>query len=229
MHSQLGSLFTGIPFFEGLTEEDVKQLSKWCVERKFKRRSIIFLEGDVGDELYIIKKGSVEICHYYEDKKNILTILHEGNYFGEMALLQKGSSRSATAEAIETTSLYALRREDFARLLESNPKLMLNLLENTMDRLRQANELIHDLTFLNVRLRLNKLLVRLIDQFGSHHPKGMLINFKLTHQQIAELIGAARVTVTKLMLELQDEGIIEILNKKILVIDLEQLKEDLFI
>lgn len=113
---------------------------------------------------------------------------------GEMALMKPGLVRSATAETLTPTRLYALRRTDFQTLIEQDRNLAFHLLDYTMERLRRANRQIFDLTFLNVKIRTIKRLLYLSEEFGGSH-----IPVKITHQQLADMVGAARETVSKVL------------------------------
>lgn len=219
------SSLTKVPFFSGLDHKEIEQFIPLFQTKKYNKKSIIFLEGAQGTEFFIIKSGAVEVYRIDLGKKITLAFLQEGDFFGEMALLQPTGQRSATVETLEPTILYSLRREDFERLLQAKPKLVVKLLGSTMERLREANEQIQDLTFFNVRERVIKTIVRLADKFGKKHSTGVIIDFKLTHQQLADAVGAVRETVTKILLELQDNNIIEIKKKKILLKDLTKLNE----
>ena len=120
--------------------------------------------------------------------------------------------------------IHSLARSEFRKFLERSPKLCFRLLETTIERLRKANEQIFDLTFLDVRSRTIKQIFRLSEQYGVAKPAGTFINLKLTHQQLANLVGTVRESVTKVLQELQELGIISIEKKIILIKDLEALK-----
>lgn len=196
-------------------------------ERSFKKHANIFLEGDEGNELYIIRSGSVNIYHFDGTKKIILAVLQAGEYFGEMALIRPGLVRSASAEASEPATLIVLRQNDYKALLQQDTSLALFLLEYTMERLRKANQQIFDLTALNARHRVIKRLIMLAKEQGKETKEGTLIPVKLTHQQMGEMVGAVRETVTKVLLELQDGGLIEVRNKQFLICDIARLEQKL--
>jgi len=215
---------TTIPFFEDISPELLERIVPYMFERTFKKNSIIFIEGDEGEEIYFIRSGSVNIYSFDGSKKVILAVLQKGDYFGEMALIRPGLVRSATAETASPTKLFALRRADFELLIEQHPRLAFLLLEYSMERLRRANQQIYDLTFLNVKTRIMKRLLRFAQEYGTPVQENIRIDAKLTHQQIAEMVGAARETVTKVLQELQDEGHIVIRSKVITLMHPEQLK-----
>jgi len=210
-----------IPFFSEIDDEVLNSLSPSLTERTYKKGAVIFFEGDEGEDVFFIRSGAVQIYTFDGTKKVILAYLGEGEYFGEMAMIKPGARRSASAEAAQLTKVYALKRSAFERLILDHPRLAFYLLDDTMERLRRANQQIYDLTFLNVRTRIMKRLLRLAQEHGTKTPDGLLIGIKVTHQQMAEMVGAVRETVTKVFAELQDEGLIVIRQKMILLPDPE--------
>jgi CRP/FNR family transcriptional regulator, cyclic AMP receptor protein len=214
-----------VPFFRTIPPAELEPVSHLFHERRYKKGNTIFFEDEGGDEFYIIVSGTVKIYRMDGNKEFILAIFREGDFFGEMALMQPDKNRSATAEALEATTLYVLHRNAFYQLLETNIKLTLKILEVTMDRLRIANEKIEDLTFLDVRSRILRNILRLARDYGVQTSQGVLVDFKLTHQQLADMVGAVRETVTKVLLELQDEHLIDIDKKRIVIKDLAKLEK----
>ncbi|MGE5701071.1 MAG: Crp/Fnr family transcriptional regulator [Clostridia bacterium] len=213
-----------VPFFRDLSPEELTQIRKLFIERRYKKGAPIFFEGDPGEEFFIVKYGTVKIFRFDRSREVILALFREGDYFGEMAVLQKHEVRSASAQTLDACVLYAMKRKDFEHLLESNPRLTLKLVESLMDRLRKANEQIEDLTFLDARSRIIKNLLNLAEEHGVTQDDGRLIDLKLTHQQIADMVGTVRETVTKVLLELQDKALISVDKKKILLKDLPALE-----
>lgn len=221
--SEVQSLLKHVPLFEDLDESELQEVAPLFAERKYKKGSILFFEGDSGNDMYIIKTGFVKIYQLADEKEITLALFRDGDFFGEMALIQKDLLRSATAETLETSTLFVINRSAFQHFLENSPTLCLKLLEVTMQRLRKANEQIHDLTFLDVRSRIIKNIHRLSEDYGKPIPGGLLIDLKLTHQQLANLVGTVRESVTKVLQELQDRKIISIENKRIIIHDPKSL------
>ncbi|MBW5447819.1 cyclic nucleotide-binding domain-containing protein [Cohnella sp. CFH 77786] len=211
-----------IPFFREIEPALLERIVPLMFVKKLRKGEIIFLEGDDGDEIYFIGSGAVSIYTFDKAKKVTLAFLREGEYFGEMALLKPGLVRSATAETLMATRLYALRRVDFQTLIEQDRNLAFHLLDYTMERLRRANQQIYDLTFLNVRTRIIKRLLYLSEEYG-----GSRIPVKITHQQLADMVGAVRETVSKVLQDLQDKGLIEIRDKMIRLTDPQTLERSL--
>ncbi|TVY10197.1 Crp/Fnr family transcriptional regulator [Paenibacillus cremeus] len=219
MNPKLLSLLQNVPLFQDLSAAELESIAPLFVERKYKKGTIMFFEGDAGDEFFLIQSGVVKVYRIDNAKEIILALFRDGDFFGEMALIQKGLKRSATAETLEACSMFTLVRSEFYHFLERSPKLCLRLVETTMERLRKANEQIYDLTFLDVRTRTIKVIFRLSEEHGVVKPNGTLINMKLTHQQLANLVGTVRESVTKVLQELQEDQIISIDKKYILIQD----------
>ncbi|WP_246628002.1 Crp/Fnr family transcriptional regulator [Paenibacillus oenotherae] len=218
-----------IPFFNELDANVVDRILPYIVEKTYRKGAIIFLQGDAGDEIFFIRSGAINIYTFEGMKKVVFAYLREGDYFGEMALIKPGLVRSATAEAMATTKVLTLRRTDFENLIEANPRLAIHLLDYTMERLRQANQQVYDMTFLNVRTRIVKKLATVSNSPGSKQRSEAPVEWKVTHQQLAEMVGAVRETVSKVLLELQEEGLIETRNKLIIIPDPSQLQKKLLL
>ncbi|WP_296975545.1 Crp/Fnr family transcriptional regulator [Thermobacillus sp. ZCTH02-B1] len=210
-------LKASIPFFREVEAEALNVFIPMMGERTYKKGAVIFFEGDEGEDVFFIRSGAVQIYTFDGTKKVILALLRDGDYFGEMAMMKPGARRSASAEAAQLTKVYTMKRNAFERLVMDYPRIALYVLDDSMERLRKANQQIYDLTFLNVRTRIMKRLLRLAQENGTETPEGLLIGIKVTHQQMAEMVGAVRETVTKVFAELQDEGLIVIRKKMILL------------
>lgn len=226
MERDIKAILRTLPFLQDLDAAYLESTIPLFHKKTIKKGSILFFEGDEGDEFYIIESGLVKIYSFDGSKTVILAFMREGNYFGEMALIKPGLLRSATAETAEATVLYVLRRRDFEQLLAKNNKMALQMLWYTMERLRNANEQIQDLTFLNTRARILKVLLRLSKEHGVLLSTGEIrINLTLTHQHIADLVGAVRETASKILQELQEEGLITVDQKRIILKDPNHLEK----
>jgi CRP/FNR family cyclic AMP-dependent transcriptional regulator len=224
--SDILALLKNVPLFEDFGDEELKAVSPLFSERKYKKGAVLFFEGDIGNDLYLIKSGFVKVYQLEDSKEITLSLFRDGDFFGEMALIKKGITRSATAETLDISTFYTLSRRDFYQFMEQSPKLCLKLLEVAMERLRKANEQIHDLTFLDVRSRIIKNIHRLSEDYGKPVPGGLMIDLKLTHQELANLVGTVRESVTKVLQELQDQRIISIEKKRIIITDFAKLKQN---
>lgn len=214
-----------VPFFENLEFNELEKVASLFITRKYDRGLNVFLEGGEGEEFYLIQSGVVKIYKESDTREIILAVFGEGEFFGEMAVLENQKTRSASAMVMEQSNLYVLKRKDFISVMNQNPQIAIKIMHTALERLRAANELIKDLTFRDAKTRIANGLYRLMEKRGMKLGSGALIDIKLTHQQIADISGTVRETVTKVMLDLQGQGIIQIDKKKIFIHDLEKFKQ----
>jgi CRP/FNR family cyclic AMP-dependent transcriptional regulator len=208
-----------IPFFCDFSTSDLEQASQFIRIKTYNRNAIIFMEGEAGNDLYIVLSGIVEINRYENGKKFVLTAIKEGDFFGEMSLFGNGEVRSANAEACEKSELLVIKRLDLKNFLESNPSANFKIVSGLIKRLRRTNDLIYDITFLDVRSRIYKQLLRLAEEHGIKLEQAIMINMRLTHQLIADMVGCTREMVSKVLGELQEAHIIDISKKRIIIKD----------
>ena len=212
-------LLTRVPLFSSLTEEEIGQMFEVARERSYPKNSVILFEDDPGDALYVVVGGQVKVVLIGEDGKEvILSVLKDGDFFGEMALIDD-EPRSAHVIAMEDTDLLVLRREDFQRCLEGQPRMALSLLRALSGRLRKADEKIGDLVLLDVGGRIARLLLELAKEGD-----GETISRNVTHSTIAQMIGSSRETVSRTFRNLADSGLIEVSQQAIVIRDREGLK-----
>lgn len=183
----------------------------------------IYLPGDQADKIYLLKKGKVKISRISEEGKLLtLAILGPGDFFGEMALLDSEipneNYRDEIAEAIEDTYLCMIDKASFEMILQSKPKLNLKVTKLIGFRLRTIENQMENLLFRDSVGRLEFLLVKLAKDFGIPHPEGVLIDIKLSHQDLGNLINSTRQTVSETITRFKQEGKIKVLGKKILLL-----------
>ncbi|HEV2291179.1 MAG TPA: Crp/Fnr family transcriptional regulator, partial [Gemmatimonadales bacterium] len=200
--------------FHSLPEGDLTAFGELLRERVYPKGSVILFEDDPGDALYIVGSGQVKVVLIGEDGREvILSVLGEGSFFGELALLDD-EPRSAHVIAMEDSSVLALRREDFQARLRSSPEVAIALLRELSSRLRRADEKIGGLVLLDVNGRVAELLLRLADEEG-----GERITRKLTHHTVAQMIGSSRETVSRTMRDFVERGFIHVTRKDITITD----------
>ena len=203
-----------VPLFSTLEAEELEQFAALMREKTYPKGSVIVFEDDPGDSLFIVHSGRVKVVLVAEDGREvILGVLGVGEYFGELSLIDD-QPRSAHVIAMEDASLLVLRREDFRKRVESNPKVAWSLLHELSRRLRRADGKIGGLVLLDVPGRIARLLLDMAEE-GT----GDAIEKPLTHQTIAQMIGASRETVSRAMREFQDAGWIAVERRRISVAD----------
>lgn len=199
-----------VPLFSGLERHDLQQFAELTREKFYPRGSVILFEHDPGDSLFVVREGRVKVVLIGEDGREvILGVLSVSDHFGELALIDD-RPRSAHVIAMEDSHLLVLRRDDFRRRVESSPAVAWSLLSELSRRLRRADEKIGGLVLLDVPGRIARLLLDMAEEGGSD-----VIEKPLTHQTIAQMIGASRETVSRAMKDFQDAGWITVERRKI--------------
>ena len=209
-----------VPLFSQLAPAELQRVVEVARERSYPKNSVILFEDDPGDALYVVAMGQVKVVLIGEDGREvILSVLGEGEFFGEMALIDD-EPRSAHVIAMEDSALIVLRREDFQGILIHAPGIALALLKELSRRLRRVDEKVGSLVLLDVHGRVAQLLLELADETD-----GQRITRRLTHHTIAQMIGSSRETVSRTMREFVDKGLIDVSRKDILIRDRATLEQ----
>lgn len=222
--SKLVTFFKEGSLFGNLSEEELLQLAQIARERRFDRNQVIFYEGDLGGSLYIIAKGTVKIVMMADDgREHILGLLHGGDFFGEISLID-GEPRSATAIAQEKVSIVMVSREDFIRLLRENPEMSLKIMVTLCERLRKTDKHVESLAFLSAPGRVAQVLLNWCDRHAEGISQNIVIPHKMTRQEFASIAGTSRETLTRVLMDLQDDGLIRLEKNEIHVHDRHKLR-----
>ncbi len=201
-----------VPLFADLSDADVERVAELARERTYPKSSVILFEDDPGDALYVVVTGRVKVVLVGEDGREvILSVLKEGDFFGEMALIDD-EPRSAHVIAMEDANLLVLRREDFQQRLREAPGMAIGLLRALSRRVREADDKIGGLVLLDVTGRVATLLLRMADENDGVH-----ITRRVTHHTIAQMVGSSRETVSRTMRELAEQGLIEIARNTVTI------------
>jgi len=220
--------FKQVSFFADLPEEEIKALSSATKRRTFRASEVIFHRDDPGQVLYMIKEGKVKICIISPDGQEVsLAVLGKGEYFGEFALLD-GLPRSTDAVALEKVECYTLQRSDFLNAILKNPKIAILVLEALSKRLRTTDQMVEDLIFLDVYGRVAKKLLELADTHGVKTGEGVLIDVRLTQQELASMVGASRESVNKVLGYFTDKNFISTDKHRITIHNTNDLKRRIY-
>jgi CRP/FNR family cyclic AMP-dependent transcriptional regulator len=189
--------------FRELPPPVLEHLGTYMKRRAVPRGTIIFAKGDAGTGLMGVLSGSVKISvASTEGRDIILNIIHAGEIFGEMALLD-GQPRSADATAISDCELMVLERREFVPFLQSQPDVMLKLLEILCSRVRRTSDQLQDLSFLSLPIRLAKTLLQLAAVAETSVPKGKMA---ITQRELSEIVGRSRESTNKQLREWAKRG-----------------------
>ena len=210
-------LLRTVPIFSELTDGDIASLSKLASRRRFPKDTVVFFENEEGDSFFMILDGRIKVTILGDDGREvILSMLGPGDFFGEMALLDN-EPRSATAIAVEETELLSLHRTDFQTVLTDNRSITTALIKVLTARLRRANHQISTLALLDVYGRVARVIVDMAREEGRRLRDGRIAFRRATHQEIANRIGTTRETVTRMLKDLERQGLIHIEGKEIVV------------
>ena len=210
---EVGAMLKKIPLFATLDDNGMNYLKDVAVKRSFPKNTILFSKGDESDALYLLYKGTVKaIINDETGKEIVLSTIGPGEYFGEISFLD-GEARSATVVTREPVQVLIVYKNDFKKILFSNPDIVFRLLKELLKKLRRSTEQIESLAFMDVYRRIANLLLQLAEPQGAK----WVIEEKLTHQEISNRVGSSREMVSRIMKQLLLGGYISIDRKKIII------------
>lgn len=214
-----------VPLFADLDATELEQLAQLCRNRAVSKGNVIFYEDDPGTSCYIILSGKVKIVVNADDgREHILGLLTDNDFFGEMSLID-GQPRSASAIAVEDVQMITIQRDEFMKALRSNPDLTLKLLVTLSHRLRVADRNMESLAFLSAPGRVARLLLELGKEQGERTPDGLTFTHNMTRQELASLAGTSRETLTRVLMDYQDRGIIHLDKNRLTLKNEAKLKD----
>lgn len=209
--------------FGRLSEEELGFLEQRARMKKFPKGASIYLPNEVSDGTFLVAEGRVRIGSTTPDGKQcILGFVEPGEVFGELSLIDN-SRREERAEAAMNSTIILLASDQIQMLMERSPHLTLGVTKLIGLRRKRIERRLKSLLFRNNRDRLTHLLVELAEQYGVATTAGIELKIRLSHQDLASIIGATRETVTTLLGEMQSEGLLQIKRQRLLLHDLRRL------
>jgi len=197
-----------VPMFAEMDDDELSALAQDLRKCTLQAGENLFFQGDEGNAVYIIASGLIRVYFHAPDGQEVSVVLSGvGELLGEMSLIDQ-QPRSATAEAMEDTTLWVLSGEDFDRHLRASPQLALNLMLNLSARLRASNETVKSLASLDVTRRIAKRLLSLAIRQGEHTTEGIRLTSRLTQSALASLISASRESTNRALRALERKGLI---------------------
>ena len=200
------TLIQTVPLFSDLSEMSLKVITDKMVARSYDKEKMILIEESAGETFFLISKGTVKITRMSDDGREvILAILGEGDFFGEMALLD-GEGRSANVVALENAKVLTLQRSDFLDILERFPKIAIHLLKELTTRIRHSDQQIESLSLSGAEQRIALVLIRLAEEMGQIKEGTVTIEHIPYQQDIANMAGTSRETVSRVYKMLEDKN-----------------------
>ncbi len=223
MHSY-ADFIRKIPIFVDLSPVEAESVGQLTILRKYRKNMIVFMEGEPGEALFFVLSGKVKISKLTEDgREQILHIVQAGDIFAEVVLIDRGPY-PATAEAIEAAQVGILRNDDVENLIRTNPDIALKILKVMSKRLRQAQIQVRDLALKDTYGRLASMLLILAKDHGCPCDSGTRIDISLSRQELANLIGTSRETVTRILSDFKRNKVIDLDKQVIVLLDENKLK-----
>lgn len=213
-----------IPVFSALNASDSEEVKPYLIPSKYKKKGVIFSEGDSSDWLYIVTKGKVKITKLAQSGRElILEIISPFDFFGGVAVM-RGFPYPANAVAMEDSEVLKISRSNLMRILDRFPNLMYCMAMNIGDRIKGSHEALKNIAIEKVESRIASLLIKLADKAGSKIDNTVVIDMKLTKQDIAEMVGTTVETSIRTMSKFKKQGIVAEKAGKITIKDINKLK-----
>ncbi len=212
------NIIRNIPLFSDLSDEEIVLIENLIAKKTFVKDQIVLLEEETSNYMYIVYAGKVRVVKQStEGREQILTIHKKNEFFGEMSLLD-GKTSPATVVAHEDSVIGLLSKSDFEGHLLGREKIRKKIIELLCANLRESWTMIKILSFDTAEQRIMAVLDRMQELYGLVDDRGVIINVKLTHQQIANYASVTRETVSRTLKRFENEEIIQVLDgKKILL------------
>ncbi|MDE4542966.1 Crp/Fnr family transcriptional regulator [Thermoanaerobacterium sp. R66] len=213
-----------IPYFNVLSESSLFEINKIAVEKEYKKNTVIFYEGDEGDAIYFVKKGKVKISKISQQgREHIIRIMEDGDIFAE-SLLFIGGKYPATAETIEDSKIIMLKNKDVENLILNNNEVALSIIKLMAKRLQNVAVIIENLALKDSLGRTVSILLTFAREKGIQGKDGIAIELNLSRQDLANMVGTSRENMTRILSQLDKEGVIKLERHAIIIKDVNALK-----
>jgi len=213
-----------IPLLEGLPADAFGRLVDHVEMREVRRRHVLYITGDPGQSVFFLNGGRVKISKVTRDGRE-LTLAYRvpGEIFGELCL-GEGNPREEMAEAMENALITEVERPAFEALVERYPRLSWDLMQVSNRRRNGVENKVARLIFRDVNSKLADLMLQLGRDYGVEDARGTLVAIKITHQEMANLIGSTRETVSLTLSQFKKRGLIAMDGRKVIVTDFDGLR-----
>lgn len=220
------SVLKYIPLFSELSDDDLREIVKLAVRQFYKKDNMILIEEEIGSTMFIILEGRVKISRISDEGREvILSILSEGDFFGEMSILD-GQNRSANVVTLEDSKIMVVRREDFLQMLHDYPQIAINLLKELAHRLRRSDSQIKSLSLQNATGKVASTLLRIADDSGKIHMGQVEIPRLPPQQDLANMAGTSRETISRVLKTLAKKGYLKKEGSRLIILDYEFFRSE---
>ena len=215
-----------IPVFSELEDHLIDKIAELTIIKKYAKNDIIFFEGDPGEAIHFVKSGKVKIFKTSEGGKEIIiNILSPGDIFAEVTLFQRNIAYPASVEVIEEGEIGSIRNRDLERLILENPQLAVELLRAMAKKLKEVQQRVRELGSNDAIERTIRVLSALAKNHGSKTKDGIVLCKNITRQDMANLVGTTRETMSRILSKFSKEGLVEIKGRTIVIKNADALEE----
>lgn len=198
-----------VALFSKLDDDQLDSILRIATRRSFPPSTVLFHEKEPGNTFYVILSGSIKIfTRSSSGEEKVISVLNAGDSFGELSLID-GRPRSASAQTLEAVSVLELSSQSFMNLLQNHFDITRGILIELCYRLRQTNEQVHDLTFLDGRTRVLKNLIMLANRVGKRSGEVISVHMALNYDELAQLAGVSKQVLAEVLRELENRGVLE--------------------
>ncbi|WP_417737465.1 Crp/Fnr family transcriptional regulator [Rosistilla oblonga] len=211
--------------FANLATDQIRRLEMHSRVRSFTARSLVYLPYQAADSVFLLTRGMVKVCHSTPDgKQSTLAFIEPGELFGELALFDP-SQRDEFVEVVTAATVVMIPADQLIQLMSEANAFAVGITKLVGLRRQRIQRRLRNLLFQSNRDRLTHLLLELAEQFGVPAEQGVRLRIKLSHQELANLIGSTRESVTIVLGQLKAEGLIESGRRQIVLLRPQQMAE----
>lgn len=212
------------PMLSDLPDREFDVLDQVSEAMDLRRKHTIWKAGAAASTIFLVRSGIVKLYKVSDEGRELtLQFLAKDALFGELAVVSD-LPHDTSAEAYEDASLVAIGKDDFVRVMMRHPPMALRMIKLVGERRQRLENRVESLLFRSAHARLAGLFLDLAQSFGVRDSRGVIINLKLTHKEIASLIGATRETVSFAILDLRADGLVVSEGKRVILVDEPRLK-----
>lgn len=213
-----------LSFFSEIDNEDINKIANLIIERKYRKNMMVFMEGEPAEAVFFVKNGKVKISKNTSDgKEHIIHIMTDGEVFAEACLFGI-SPYPANAEAIEDSEVYMIKNSDLEKMLETSPKTAIQIIKVMSKRLNLVSSQIENLALRDAYGKTASIVIQLLKDNGIAAEEGVVLKTNLSRQEMGNMVGLTRETLTRALTRLKNDGAIDIDRDEIKILDLEKLK-----
>ncbi|WP_018754993.1 Crp/Fnr family transcriptional regulator [Paenibacillus terrigena] len=215
---------TEVPIFSEVPADELHHIAPLLRERKYKKNHVFMFENDQNEGIFILRTGKVKVYRIHDGREIVIGIHLPGDIIGEAEALTGDTYRVSSVEALEPVVAWHITKQDFLDIVHRYPSVLLRAYQIMFARVRVLNRMIRYLTFLDVRTKIANLILDLYYNFGKQVDGAYKIDMKFNHALLASMVGNTRESISKTLSDFQNEGLIDIREKYIYLLDMKRLE-----